>query len=132
MRQIRSTLIPILTEEQKYFNLLQEIIQQEKPGSDIFTVQGDEFDILKTTINNIQPDTEQHLRLRAIIAIMLDRASRTKDIRAINHHTIKINDRGNMLIQFALTGEHTTKEAKIRQRTSSQKRKNSAYFELTQ
>ena len=51
MRQIRSTLIPMLTEEQKYFNLLQEIIQQEKPGSDIFTVQGDGFDILKTTIN---------------------------------------------------------------------------------
>jgi hypothetical protein len=132
IQQIQTSCLPYLTSENDYYTLLQKLIQMNKPASDIFSVRGDEYQILKIGLEQIDPFNEKRLILRAMITFMLDTASRTKDLRAIDHRTFSIHN-NKLLFQFAYEGEHITKEASIyKNRSTHTKRKHSAYIELTE
>jgi hypothetical protein len=131
IKQTRSTIIPLLTDEEYYYNKLQTIITHNKPASNLFQVTGDEYDILRQYIDNMTTPTEQLLRLQALGAFMLDTGSRCNDLRAIDHRTLNINNKGNLEFKFAYDGIHTTKEAKHYKRSLQKKRKYSNLIELS-
>ena len=132
IKQIRSALIPLLTEEHTYYARIQALIAQSKPVSELFTVRGDEYDILHQHITNMLTPTDQLKRLQAIGAFMLDTGSRCSDMRAIDHRTFHINDKNNLQFKFAYDGLHTTKEAKhFKSSSLHRRRKYSNLIELT-